>query len=172
MRRTEREKPPPPQGRDEVAARATEGMLGPNPFVGLRSQDVMEQFWTIAETSAMHPQLVLAQQAELAREFIAILSGKFPNWRQTAMTSDFATPIGAATEFCKMYLQGHLAWARGVRRTRRQTWVRQKDTQRARFAVSLVTNAFAPSNMPWANPIALKQLVSPVVRACSRAWRT
>ena len=75
MTRTEREKPPPPQGRDEVAARATEGMLGPNPFVGLRSQDVMEQFWTIAETSAMHPQLVLAQQAELAREFIAILSG-------------------------------------------------------------------------------------------------
>ena len=76
MTRTEREKPLPPQGRDEVAARATEGMLGPNPFVGFRSHDVMEQLRTIAETSAMHPQLVLAQaQAELAREFIAILSG-------------------------------------------------------------------------------------------------
>ena len=158
MTRTEREKPPPPQGRDEVAARATEGMLGPNPFVGLRSQDVMEQFWTIAETSAMHPQLVLAQQAELAREFIAILSG---NSELAPNTDDkrFRDADWSGNRFCKMYLQGYLAWARGVDELVGKLGLGEKGTQRARFAISLVTDAFAPSNIPWANPIALKRLV-------------
>ena len=58
-----------------------------------------------------------------------------------------------------MYLQGYLAWARGVDELVGKLGLGEKDTQRARFAVSLVTDAFAPSNMPWANPIALKRLV-------------
>ena len=132
-------------------------MLGPNPFVGLRSQDVMEQFWTIAETSAMHPQ-VLAQQAELAREFIAILSGN----SELAPGPDdkrFRDADWSANSFCKMYLQGYLAWARGLDELVGKLGLDEKDTQRARFAVSLVTDAFAPSNMLWANPIALKRAV-------------
>ena len=41
---TKNEKPSAPRAGDDVAARAAEGMLGPNPFIGLRSQDVLEQF--------------------------------------------------------------------------------------------------------------------------------
>jgi polyhydroxyalkanoate synthase len=158
MTRAERENPPSPQGRDEVAARAAEGMLGPNPFVGLRSQDVLKQFQTIAEASAKHPQLIHAQQAELAREFISILSG---NSKLVPSPDDkrFRDADWSGNRFCKMYLQGYLAWARGLDEFVGKLGLNEKDTQRARFAGSLVTDAFAPSNMPWANPIALKRLL-------------
>ena len=57
-----------------------------------------------------------------------------------------------------MYLQGYLAWARGLDELVGKLGLGEKDTHRARFAVSLVTDAFAPSNILWANPTALKRL--------------
>ena len=58
-----------------------------------------------------------------------------------------------------MYLQGYLAWARGLDELVGNLGLDERDTQRARFAVSLVTDAFAPSNMLWANPTALRHAV-------------
>ena len=149
---------PPPQNRDDVAARAAEGMLGPNPFVGLRIQDVLEQFKIIAEQSTKQPQLLLSHQAVLAGQLMSILSGN----SELAPGPDdkrFRDADWSTSSFYKMYLQGYLAWARGLDELVGKLGLNEKDTQRARFAVSLVTDAFAPSNMLWANPAALKRAV-------------
>jgi polyhydroxyalkanoate synthase subunit PhaC len=156
MTRTKDEESTKLQGGDDVASRATEGMLGPNPFVGLRWQDVLEQFQTIAEATAKHPQLVLAQQAKLAHEFIAILLGT-SELAPSPEDKRFQDADWTNNRFRKAYLQGYLAWARGLDEFVGNLGFDERTAQRARFAVSLVTDALAPSNMPWANPVALKR---------------
>src|SRR5215472_17121372 len=54
---------------------ATEGMLGPNPFIGFRPQDIAAAFEELARQAFQHPAMVLAQEAALLRELMAILSG-------------------------------------------------------------------------------------------------
>jgi polyhydroxyalkanoate synthase subunit PhaC len=142
---------------NEVAVRAAEGMLGPNPFVGLRSEDVLEQFHKIAAASAKHPQLLLNAQAALVHEFMSILSGDSklapdPNDKR------FREADWSSNGLWKMCLQGYLAWARGLNEFVDKLGF-DKSTERARFAASLVADALAPSNMLLTNPIALKRFV-------------
>jgi polyhydroxyalkanoate synthase subunit PhaC len=147
-----------PRAGDDVAARAAEGMLGPNPFVGLRSQDVLEQFNKIAAAAAKHPQLILAQQVALARKLMTICSGK----SEVAPSADdkrFRDADWQNHPLYRMYLQSYLAWARAVEEFVGKLGFDEKNTQRARFAVSLVTDALAPTNIFWTNPVALKRLV-------------
>jgi polyhydroxyalkanoate synthase len=147
-----------PRAGDDVAARAAEGMLGPNPFVGLRSQDVLEQFNKIAAAAAKHPQLILAQQVALARELMTIFSGK----SEVAPSADdkrFRDADWQNHPLYRMYLQSYLAWARAVEEFVGKLGFDEKNTQRASFAVSLVTDALAPTNIFWTNPVALKRLV-------------
>ena len=60
---------------DDLAASATEGMLGPNPFVGLRPCDVLATAQQIGAQALRQPALSVEQEAKLARELMAVLSG-------------------------------------------------------------------------------------------------
>ncbi len=116
---------------DGIAARAAENVLGPNPFVGLRSEDLLKEFQTLVEASARQPQLILAQQAELAREYMAILSGTSklapePNDKR------FREAEWKDNWFYKTCLQGYLAWARGLDDLVGKLGFDEKDSQRAR----------------------------------------
>ncbi len=155
---TRNEKSSPTRAGNDVADRATEGMLGPNPFVGLRSQDVLEQFDKIAAAATKHPQLFLAQQAALARDLMAIFLGK----SEVAPSADdkrFRDADWQNHPLYRMYLQSYLVWARAVDEFVGKLGFDEKNTQRARFAASLISDALAPSNMLWSNPVALKRLV-------------
>jgi polyhydroxyalkanoate synthase len=60
---------------DDLAASAMEGMAGPNPFVGLRPCDVLATAQQIGAQALRQPVLLVEQEAKLARELIAVLSG-------------------------------------------------------------------------------------------------
>jgi poly[(R)-3-hydroxyalkanoate] polymerase subunit PhaC len=49
----------PANGRTELAEQATEGMLGPNPFVGLRAEDIVAGFRAIGEQAVQNPTLMV-----------------------------------------------------------------------------------------------------------------
>ena len=65
----------PPGTTDEIAAQAAEEILGPNPFVGLRPQDVLAAAGQIGAQAFRQPALVLEQEAALARDLLSVLSG-------------------------------------------------------------------------------------------------
>ena len=50
---------------DDLAASAAEGMLGPNPFVGLRPSDILATAQQIGAQALRQPALVLEQEAAL-----------------------------------------------------------------------------------------------------------
>lgn len=143
---------------DDVAAQASAEILGPNPFIGLRPQDILATGGTIAAQAVKHPMLVLEQEAALARDLIAVLSG---NAAIAPATGDrrFGDAAWKDNPFYRMYLQGYLAWGNALNRFVERSALDGESKQRARFVVDLLTDALAPTNTLLGNPAALKKIL-------------
>ena len=143
---------------DALAGRAAEGMLGPNPFIGLRPEDLAETVRLIGAQAVKQPALVLEQQAAFARDLIAALSG---NAELAPEKGDrrFADSAWKENPFYRMYLQGYLAWSNALGGFVDQAAVDDRTRERIRYVVSLATEALAPTNTLVGNPAALKKMI-------------
>jgi polyhydroxyalkanoate synthase len=158
-------------GAEDVAAQASEGILGPNPFIGLRPRDILETVGNIGGQAVKQPMLVLEQEATLARDLISVLSGN----------AEIAPPRGDKrfldsawkdNPFYRMALQGYLAWGSSLSSFVEKSGLDNLTKQRAQFVVSLLTDALAPTNTLLGNPRPSKGSSIQVARACWRASRT
>ena len=140
----------------DLAEQATEGLLGPNPFVGLSVEDIVTSFRTIGEQAMLNPTLVVEQEAALIRELVAVMAGR----------SELAPPKGdkrfgdqawQENPLYRMMLQGYVAWTNAVQGFVDRSALDERTKDRARFAVSLMTDALAPTNTLLGNPAALKK---------------
>src|SRR6516165_24847 len=138
---------------------ATQGMLGPNPFIGFRPQDITAAFRELAHQAVQHPAMVLEQEAALLRELIAILSGSS---KLAAAPGDrrFADAAWQDNPLYRICLQTYLAWANSVTQFVDQSALDQRTKQRVRFAASLLTDALAPTNTLFGNPAALRSTLA------------
>ena len=143
-------------GQINLAEQATEGLLGPNPFVGLRVEDIVTSFRTIGEQAIKNPTLVVEQEAALIRELVAIMAGR----------SELAPPKGdkrfgdqawQESPLYRMVLQGYVAWTNALEGFVERSALDDRTKDRARFAISLMTDALAPTNTLLGNPAALRK---------------
>ena len=146
----------PEHGHAALTEQATEGMLGPNPFVGLRAEDIIASFRAIGEQAVQCPELVVEQEAALIREMIAIIAGRS---ELTPPKGDkrFGDPAWQESPIYRMVLQGYVAWTNALQGFVDRSALDDRTKDRARFAVSLMTDAFAPTNTLAGNPAALKK---------------
>jgi polyhydroxyalkanoate synthase len=142
---------------DVLAMRAAEGMLGPNPFVGLRAEDFLAAAESVLEASLRRPRQGLAFQLALASELFAILTGRS---ERAPAPSDrrFQDAEWRDNPRFKIALQAYLAWAAQLDAHVGRLGLERNETERARFVVSLVSDALAPCNMLLGNPAALRRL--------------
>ena len=56
-----------PDGTQQLVDSATDGILGPNPFIGFRPQDIMAALREFAHQVGQHPALVVEHQAAFLR---------------------------------------------------------------------------------------------------------
>ena len=143
---------------DELAAQAAEGILGPNPFIGLRPQDILSTARQIGVQAVMQPALLLEQEAGLTRELISVLSG---NSTLALPKGDkrFVDSAWRDNPFFRMYLQGYVAWGKALTGFVDRSALDEKTKERANFVVSLLTDALAPTNTLLGNPAALKKII-------------
>jgi polyhydroxyalkanoate synthase len=134
---------------------ATEGMLGPNPFIGFRPQDIAAAFQELAQQALVHPAMVLEQEAALLRELMAIVSGT-SKLAVTPGDKRFTDPAWQHNPLYRICLQTYLAWTSSVAQFVDQSRLERRSKQRARFAASLVSDALAPTNTLLGNPAALR----------------
>jgi polyhydroxyalkanoate synthase len=135
---------------------ATEGMLGPNPFVGFRPQDLAAALEALARQAVRHPFLVLEQEAALLRELAAIASGRS---KLSAPPGDkrFSDPAWQENPLYRLCLQTYLAWTNSLAQFVDRSGLDRRTKERVRFAASLVTDAVAPTNTLLGNPAALRK---------------
>jgi len=143
---------------DDLAESATEGMLGPNPFVGLRPADVLAAAQQIGTQAMRQPALVMEQEATLVRELIGVLSG---NGQATPPKGDkrFGDAAWQDNSLYRMTLQGYLAWRDALTGFVDRSSLDPKTKERAQFVLSLFTDAMSPTNTLLGNPAALKKIV-------------
>jgi polyhydroxyalkanoate synthase len=155
---TEKQSPPPgaTNERPNLADQATEGMLGPNPFIGLQPQDILASFQAIGQQAVQHPALLVEQEAALVRDLISVFSGN-SDLRPSQSDKRFGDEIWKNNPLYRMILQGYLAWRNALHGFVDRSALDPRTKERARFAISLVTDAFAPTNTLLGNPAALKK---------------
>ncbi len=137
---------------------ATEGMLGPNPFIGFRPQDIAAAFEELAQQALRHPGAVLEQEVALLREVMAIASGRS---KLSAAPGDkqFTDPAWQENPLYRMCLQSYLAWTKSVAQFVEESGLDRRTKERVQFAASLVTDAMAPTNTLLGNPAALRRIL-------------
>ena len=143
---------------DDVAAKAAEEILGPNPFVGLRPRDVLATAGTVGAQAVKQPLLLLEQEGALARDLIAILSGNSA-FQPPASDRRFTDPTWKDNPFYRMFLQGYLAWGNALNGFIDRSALDGVSKERARFVTGLLTDAMAPTNTLLGNPGALKRIL-------------
>jgi polyhydroxyalkanoate synthase len=148
----------PGERADDLAASAAEGMLGPNPFVGLRPCDIVATAQKIGAQALRQPGLVMEQEAALARELLALFSG---NAEATPPKGDkrFTDAAWQNNSLYRMTLQGYLAWQRALSGFVERSGLDADNKERARFVMSLLTDAASPTNTLLGNPAALKKVI-------------
>ncbi|MFM0508066.1 alpha/beta fold hydrolase [Paraburkholderia sp. RL17-373-BIF-A] len=146
---------------DDLAASAAEGMLGPNPFVGLRPSDILATAQQIGAQALRQPALVLEQEAALVRELIAVLYGGARDGAQASPQRDkrFADPAWRDNSLYRVTLQSYLAWRNALSGFIERSALDPKSKERAQFVMSLFTEALSPTNTLFGNPEALKKIV-------------
>ncbi len=147
-----------PDAVDQVAARAAEAMLGPNPFVGLSGGDLLAGFSAVAGEVFRRPTLMLEQEAQLARDLIAVLARK-SELAPDAGDKRFADSAWTQNPFYQALLQGHLAWRNAMGGLIERSSLEEPARERARFVVSLLTDTFSPTNTLLGNPASLKKML-------------
>jgi polyhydroxyalkanoate synthase len=145
-------------GAGDVAVQAAEGILGPNPFIGLRPQDILGTLGNIGGQAVKQPMLMLEQEAALARDLISVLSG---NAEIAPSQGDkrFLDSAWKDNPFYRISLQGYLAWGNALNSFVEKSGLDSLTKRRAQFVVSLLTDALSPTNTLLGNPAALKRVI-------------
>jgi polyhydroxyalkanoate synthase len=146
----------PPARDGEVASQAAEQILGPNPFVGLRPLDIIATLNSLGKQMLEGPGPIMQYNAELARSLLSILSGQ-SDIAPPKGDRRFTDPVWNDSPIYRACMQGYLAWGKALDGFVEGTSLDETSKQRARFVLSLLADALAPTNTLFGNPAALRK---------------
>ncbi|MEZ5499164.1 MAG: alpha/beta fold hydrolase [Steroidobacteraceae bacterium] len=146
----------PPELEHSAANDAAEQILGANPLIGIDRDEILDACKRLARLVAMNPRNVLEAHIGLAREWLDVLGGR------SQVTPDpkdrrFSHEIWSKSGYFKRLMQAYLAWRSTMHGILDDASASEEDRERARFALSLVTEAFAPTNALIGNPGAIQR---------------
>jgi polyhydroxyalkanoate synthase subunit PhaC len=143
---------------DAAASEAAEQILGANPLLGVDQTEMMDAAQRLLRLLAVRPQVLVEENLLLARELGAVVAG---NSSITADPKDrrFSHVIWQKSGYYKRLMQGFLAWRSTMNRILDRADTTDEDRERARFALQLFTEIFAPTNSLLGNPGALQRVM-------------
>jgi polyhydroxyalkanoate synthase len=137
---------------------AMNAILGANPFVEVRGSELLASFAEIARKLLARPDQLWLRAAKFAGELAAIVTGSGEPQPQ-AGDRRFADPAWQDNPFYRRLMQFYLAWRAATHGlldlTEDTDW---KGVAQRRFALTLLTEALAPTNTLLGNPAALKRV--------------
>jgi polyhydroxyalkanoate synthase len=159
----------------EEHAPAVDSILGANPFVGITARDVLASLGQFLRNVANHPDQFRARMSGYLLDLTEIAAGGSeirpePNDRR------FSDPAFAENPFYRRLMQSYLAWRAAfhdlvglsTETVAGEDW---KRPAQERFAVTLLTEALAPTNILIGNPSALKRAFDTAGRSLLEGFR-
>jgi polyhydroxyalkanoate synthase len=143
----------------DIREQAAANTLAANPLVGVRGEDLVASARLLLGEMLNQPALAMRQCVALLAEFGRIAIG------DSALAPDpkdrrFTDPAWQENAVYRALAQSYLAWGNALYRFLDEAEIDRRDAERARFLVSLVVDALAPTNSLPGNPAALKKLVA------------
>jgi polyhydroxyalkanoate synthase len=135
-------------------------VLGANPFVGLTRRQIGAALGRLLGRVAIEPGVVASGAAESARQLVDVVLGR-SDVVPDAADKRFTDPAWTSNPFYRRLLQAYLVERDTLRRLVDEVGLDDKSRERAHLALSLVTEAAAPTNTLLGNPSAL-----------GKAWQT
>jgi polyhydroxyalkanoate synthase len=135
-------------------------VLGANPFVGLTRRQVGAALGRLLGRVAFEPGVVVTGGLEAARQLLGVARGRH-DLSPDPSDKRFVDPAWASNPFYRRLLQAYLVQRDALFRLVDEVGLDPKSRERARLALSLVTEAAAPTNTLLGNPTAL-----------GKAWQT
>src|ERR1043166_6399704 len=147
-----------PGNLDGLADRAAQNTLSANPLVGVRGRDIFDSARALAGHVIGNPGLAAKQYLSFLGEVGRIAIGG------SALAPDpkderCADPAWKESFACRALAQLYLVWGGALGRFVDEAKMDKRDAERARFIISLLVDAMAPTNSFVGNPAALKKLV-------------
>jgi polyhydroxyalkanoate synthase len=131
--------------------------FGLMPFVGFRVTDLYNVGQQVAGQAIKQPPLLLKHYTQYVLEMSRIMSGQ-SSIEPDAKDKRFLDEIWKTNPYYHAYLQTYLTWRDSLNAFINDADLEKKDAERARFALSLFTEAMAPTNTLLGNPAAMKKM--------------
>jgi polyhydroxyalkanoate synthase subunit PhaC len=142
----------------DVAIRATDSLLGPNPFIGLSRKDVLDAWFKVIDQAIQQPASLVVTSTGLLVDLVQILIGK-SEIKPEPGDKRFASPKFASSRIFSRSMKTYLAWVKSINHWLDDLELDEQNSRRARFMLSLMTDALAPVNNILGNPDALEKLI-------------
>jgi polyhydroxyalkanoate synthase len=142
----------------DAVEQAASHTLAANPLVGVRSQDLLAAAQVLLQQAAFHPVAAMGQYLSFLGELSRIAAGR-SELAPAATDKRFADAAWKESIPYRALAQAYFAWGQALGRFVDGVGLEKRDAERARFVVSLLVDAMAPTNWLAGNPAALKKLV-------------
>jgi polyhydroxyalkanoate synthase subunit PhaC len=143
----------------ELAAPAAESVLDQIHLLGQRGSELLASVQEAAGQAAKNIQVLVEQEAELARDLIGVLAGSSELAPEPG-DKRFQDATWKDNAVYRAFMRGYLAWSKALGGLVDRSVLAQASKDRARFVVGLLTDALSPSNTLLGNPVALKKLIA------------
>lgn len=146
-----------PEMNHDSANDAAEQILGANPVIGIDKAEILDAAQRALRLALGRPQMLLEETLALGKDWLDVLAGRS---EASADPKDrrFNHEIWQKSGYYKRLMQGFLVWRDALTRMLERADATPEDRERARFLLSVVTEAFAPTNSLLGNPGALKRI--------------
>ncbi|MFO1426739.1 MAG: alpha/beta fold hydrolase [Steroidobacteraceae bacterium] len=141
----------------ERASQAAEEILGANPLIGIDRTEIIDAAQRALRLAFGRPKMIAEEHVAFARELVAVLGGR-SQLAPDPKDRRFSHDIWQRSGYYKRLMQGFLAFRDTYNRILDRADASEEDRERARFLLSMVTEAFAPTNSLVGNPGALQRI--------------
>ena len=142
----------------DIREQAAQNTLAANALVGVRGQDIANSARMLLGQMVSSPALVARQYFSFLGELGRIATGR-SELAPDAKDKRFADPAWKESTAYRALAQCYLAWGDALNKFVDEAKLNKRDTERARFVVSLLVDAMSPTNSLAGNPAALKKLI-------------
>lgn len=145
------------QGGD-IPDHIAEDVAGQNIVVDLRISQLLDTAAKLFERAVGQPSAIAEESAYLAQELQKVVNGQ-SSWAPPRHDKRFNDPAWTENTFYKNLLQGYMAWSQSLQNFALKAGLEPKEAGRARFLLSQISEALAPTNFLMSNPAALKAAI-------------
>lgn len=139
----------------DTGDRAIDAVLGANPFVRIDPTEMLAATGKVVARALTRPEFLLRKARALAAEGREIVVGR--DEATPPRDRRFADPSWQTSFFYRRWMQAYLILERELKSLPDEVPIARKDAEKARFLLSSVADAIAPTNLLPGNPAALRR---------------